>query len=362
MKPNFLESDDVSISELTNSELYSEDTQKIMNQINYNRIKKLTKQKIKKNQRTHIYSKWSPVKAAAIIFFIICISGSAVFAAANPELRQNISNLLNINQSEILSIGQSIQGKDYELTVHEIASDSYIGHIIISMEALSEKAKQSYKTSPPYKQLESIGYMGYAIGELEEIKENYKKYYIISFSSTRDYELEDGLTFKLKGIHKKIHISIPQTISYKELEIKVPSTDTYAPSFFNMRYSELGFMLYGTLENKEVYTENADIKFEMNDGSVINFYHNYYPYKEMTFNSEKPETNNLNLDTQIETAPTVESDFTDYENNSSEEWFSGCTISTGNDSSMISSYTFAKKMNWSNVKSIIINDTIVNMP
>lgn len=359
------------------NEEFSKEDLDLLEQINIGRIKELTKQKIH-NEEKHIHSAFHKnlLKTASIVIGILCISSASVYAASNTEIRQSISEMLGISQTEILTVGDSVKGKDYKLSVLEITSDSHIGWVTISVEAISEKAKETFHSDNLLRKFASIGSMGHSTRELEELREASVKYYSYSFTAFKDYHYEDGLTFQMDGIKNKIKIPIPQTIPLHEKAIYAPATDIHSVTYDNMEYSELGFVLYGTTENVDVSDQNQDIIIELLDGTIIDFYHEYQPVSI----EKKDNTNfntNININDDNANNITSQTDSNGYVSSSSstsyeehntsvseidEEWYSGSGIG-GNDGTgnITNIFQFSKKMDWTKVKSITINDTVIPM-
>lgn len=360
--------------EFSNEEFSNEDID-LLEQINISRIKELTKQKIH-NEEKHIHPTLHKnlLKAASIVISILCISSASVYAASNTEIRQSISEMLGISQTEILTVGDSVNGKDYKLSVLEITSDSHIGWVTISVEAISDKAKETFHSDNLLRKFSSIGSMGHSARELEELREASVKYYSYSFTAYQDYHYKDGLTFQMDGIKNKIKIPIPQTIPLHEKVIYALATEIHSVTYDKMEYSELGFMLYGTTENVDVSDQNQDIIIELLDGTIIDFYHGYQPLsieKQDNINTDTniDDDNANNITSQTDSNGYVSSsNSTSYEDHNTsvseidEEWYSGSGIG-GNDGTgnITNIFQFSKKMDWTKVKSITINDTVIPM-
>lgn len=353
--------------EMEEEKLSMESNDDLFTQVDVKRIQQLTKQKIQSEEKRKTTSiHYKIIKAAAIVGTVLCISGATVYAASNAEIRQSISSLFGISQTEILSIGESISGKDYKLTVHEIASDSHIGIVTVSVEALSEKAKHNFSSDNLIDKFGHIGSIGYSTGELEELREENVKYYSFKFSAHANNHYKDGLTFTFDGISKEIKIPITQTIPLNEMTINAAATDIFPATLTKMKYSELGFTLYGTIDTTKAYEENQNIVIELLDGSSINFYYEKSLPKENTTGSDIEENQQSTAsiaipygETSSQNTAIAKEDGTISEFD--EEWWSGGSYSNDGDGNVVYIHSFSKKMDWSKVKSITINETLIPM-
>ncbi len=338
-------------------DIQAEDSSSLSSQVNMERIHQLTMEKVRKEKKEVISPfKKQLFKAAIVACTVVCIGGGTVFAATNKTVRETISSLLGISQSEILMVGESIKSKDYKLTVHEIVCDSYTGMVNISVEALSPKAKETFLKDNIIHKLGHLGSVGYGLKELEELQNEFSRYFSFSFNVHDKRHLDDGLTFSMEGISKKIKIPITQTIELSELDIKVPEAKGYSVSYQKLSYSEIGFTLLGTLENEEFDPENILITIEFMDGRISNFYHFFKEKDEIqSFNeipaSESQVSKNGSETSVTNTATPSEKNLV---NDFDEEWFSGGGGYYGTEK-VITTFSFSQKMDWSLVKSITIN-------
>lgn len=333
-------------------------------QVNTKRIRQLTMKKIRAEKIRIVPFQRRLFKAVITACVVICISGVTVFATASEAVRETISSLLGISQTEILTVGKSIESKDYKLFVHEIACDSYTGIVTISVEALSPKAKETFRNDNIIKKLGHLGSVGYGLRELEDLQAEYIRYFSYSFNVGNTRYLDDGLSFSMDGISKEVKIPITQTVELTELTIDVPSTTGYPVSYQKLSYSELGFTLSGRLKNKDFDSENSLIMIQFLNGSTSKFYHHYKEHvdssQEVTTNASKFQAITNGMETSV-TNPTVVSS----ENNTimdfDTEWFSGGSVGYRDTNVVTSIFSFSKKMDWSTVKSITVNGTTIEI-
>lgn len=338
-----------------------EDSSSLSDQVNMDRIRQLTMEKIQKEKKEVISPfKKQLFKAAIVACTVLFIGGGTVLAATNKTVRETISSLLGISQTEILTVGESIKSKDYKLTVHEIVCDSYTGMANISVEALSPKAKETFLKDNIIHKLDRLGSVGYGLRELEELQDKYSRYFSFSFKVSDKRHKDDGLTFSMEGISKKITIPITQTIELSELAIKVPEAKGYPVSYQKLSYSELGFTLLGTLENEEFDPENILVTIEFMDGSNSKFFHyfkeqeEFQSYNEIPASESKISTKGSETSVTSATAPSERNIIDDFD----DEWFSGKSGSYDSEK-VITTFSFSKKMDWNMVKSITINGTAI---
>jgi ssRNA-specific RNase YbeY (16S rRNA maturation enzyme) len=241
--------------ELPNDEIVTEEEKLFIESVDMERIHDLTLQRIHNDNKSKVISfKRSFIKAAIILCAFIGIGTASVYAASNTAIKQVIGNVLGISQTEILTIGETIENKNYRLTVHEYASDSHVGTVIISMEALSNKAKEMFKLNNNILlgKLERVGAIGYGMGFIEELEEENIKYLKINFSASREADYKDGLTFTMEGMRNKIKIPILKTTELMTKKINVEESPKYPANYHLMEYSELGFTLSGTVDNDKM--------------------------------------------------------------------------------------------------------------
>ncbi len=358
--------------ELPKNEVLSEEEKHVIESVNMKRIHDRTMNLIHSEEQTRsLPYKFSFIKAAVILLAFIGIGTATVYASTNTVVKQVIGNLLNINQTEILTIGEVIENKHYRLTVHEYVSDSRNGTVIISMEALSDMAKEKFKENNNniLHELDHLGAIGYGMGFIDEMEEENIKYLKISFTASREVDYKEGLTFTMEGMKNRIRIPIIKTTPLFEKELNIVESDKYHVNFHKIEYSELGFALHGTVDDKKLNTketplDNISITIDFLDGESILFYSSYQETR------NKPKDDNLKSSNQIE-APNhikgdgVSSNTTSYSINDQinifhEDWFSGAGGSF-DDGSYVSIFSFSKKMDWSKVKSITINEVLIPM-
>ena len=214
--------------------------------VDLNRVKKLTMNKIRQDENKKFLTLRSiGTKAACAVIMVVLITTGSVYAFSNEGVQSFISQLTGVQQAKILTVGEAITNRDYKLKVHEIVTDSYVGDVVISVEALSDKSKKDFDN---YRiDLKHIG-SGYGLGELEEYREKYIKYYKISFSgATHKYSHNDGkLQFSIRGMKQAIEVSLSPTIECLDMEIAEDNSNGYEYRFDKLHLSEIGLTLEGT--------------------------------------------------------------------------------------------------------------------
>lgn len=237
----------------------SDETQNINNvnnssmpEIDVNRIKKMALSKIQqdKKRRTLLFrSRYT--KAACVIAASLLITTGSVYAFTEDGFRNFICQLTGVQQTKILMVGEAISNKNYELKVHEIVTDSYVGNVVISIEALNDKSKEDFNN---YRiDLNHIG-SGFGLSELDEYREPYIKYYKISFSGAthKDSRNDGKLRFSVGGMKKSIEVSLSPTIERIDMDITGCNSNIYQYKFNKLHLSEIGLTLEG------VDTKNAE--------------------------------------------------------------------------------------------------------
>lgn len=353
--------------ELPKDETLNEDEKRLIESVDMGRIHDMTLNRVYNDSKSKgITFKRNFIKAAIILCTFIGIGTATVYASSNGTVKQVIGNILGINQTEILTIGETIENKNYRLTVHEYTSDSHVGTVIISMEALSDKAKEMFKlnNNALLDKLERIGSIGYGMGFIEEMGEENVKYLEINFHASREVDYNDGLTFTMEGMRNKIKIPIIKTTDLIVKEIDVRESIKYPVNYYQMEYSELGFTLLGTVDSdkmnkNEIEIDNHSITIEFLSGDNTLFYDSYQEHKKVPTNEDSVVTHDSNGSDSV-VANTKED--IDYNNITyfNDEWFSGAAIGGYNgDGRTTSIFSFSKKMDWSLVKSITINNTVI---
>ncbi|MDF2540839.1 MAG: hypothetical protein K0S47_557 [Herbinix sp.] len=347
---------------LNPEDIPGEENSDLTNHINTDRILQLTLEKVQNEKKAAFPIQRHLLRVAMAACIVLCISGATVFAATNETVRETLSDLLGISQTEILTVGKNIANKDYKLTVHEIACDSYAGIVTISVEALSSNAMKTFLDDNIIEKLGHLGSVGYGLRELDDLRTDDTRYFSYCFNVSNTRYLEDGLTFSMIGISKEIKIPITQTVKLTEIDIDVPSMNGYPASYQKLYYSELGFTLLGKSENEWV-NKNCNINLEFKDGSTSHFYRYYDEQKNNIFNSEISSSESHAIKNGMETSITSSSDVTTYNDpiiDFDSEWFSGrgnsCTTS-----SVTTIFSFSKKMEWSTVKSIVVNGITIRI-
>ena len=295
--------------------------------INVEKIKQETLRRVREEKKvyTPMYSK-KFAKIAMVAVVILCLGSVTTYAVASEEVKSIISEMLGISKTEVLTIGESVQNKDYKLTVIDIASDTNTGWVTVSVEAISDDVKANFKNENIINKFEHIGEVGYGIRELEELETESIRYFSFELHDSNKQRDVKKLVFSLEGIRKSIKVEIPQTTMLEKVDISVAATKEHQVVFHRMEYSELGFTIYGTLPDITEDDVNMDITLEFLDGTVSEFY-------------------------QRTTSKETEFD---------EEWFSGGGDYMDGEGNYVTTYTFSKKMDWNSVKAIRINGTEVS--
>lgn len=214
--------------------------------IDLNRVKKLTMNKIQQEEnKIFLTIRSISTKAACAVITAVLITTGSVYAFSNEGVQSFISQLTGVQQTKILMVGEAITNRDYKLKVHEIVTDSYVGDVVISVEALSDKSKKDFDNY--HIDLKHIG-SGQGLGELAEYRETYIKYYKISFSgATHKYSRNDGkLQFSIRGMKQAIEVPLSPTIECIDMEITEDNSNGYEYRFDKLHLSEIGLTLEGT--------------------------------------------------------------------------------------------------------------------
>lgn len=235
--------------------------------IDLDRVKKLTLNKIRQNENKKIITIRSiGIKAACAVIAAILITTGSVYAFSNEGFQSFISQLTGVQQAKVLTVGEAITNKDYKLKVHEIVTDSYVGDVVISVEALSDKSRKDFDN---YRiDLKHIG-SGHGLGELEEFRETYIKYYKISFSGAKHkYSRNDGkLQFAIRGMKRAIEVSLSPTLKCIDAELAEDNSNGYQYSFNKFHLSEIGLTLEGTDTRKQECEYWYNIELLFTDGT-----------------------------------------------------------------------------------------------
>ncbi|MDF2985418.1 MAG: hypothetical protein K0R50_928 [Eubacterium sp.] len=222
------------------------------------RVKRLTMHKIKQDKkRIKIPFGSKYAKAACAILAAAMITTGSVYALNNEGLKNLITELTGVRQSDILMVGEAVSNRDYKLMVHEIVTDSYVGNVVISVEALSSKSKEAFAN---YRiSLNHIG-SGFGLRELEEYRESYTKYYEISFGgATFKNAYNNGkLQFSVEGMRKAVEVSLASTVKRIDLVLPDADSDNYRFKFDKLHLSEIGL----TLEGAD--TRNINCEYQYN--------------------------------------------------------------------------------------------------
>jgi hypothetical protein len=216
-----------------------------VNKIDINKVKKLTINKIQQDKKKKILSFSSNcTKIACALIVATLITTGSTYAFSNEGFKNLIVKLIGIQQTKILMVGEAITNKDYELKVHEIITDSYVGHVIVSIEALRDKSKEDFDNY--HIDLKHIG-SGFGLGELDEYRETYTKYYEITFSGAtyKDCYNDGKLQFSVEGMKRAIEVSLSPTVERIDMDITKDNSNDYKYKFNKFHLSEIGIALEG---------------------------------------------------------------------------------------------------------------------
>ncbi len=250
-------------TDIINNKACKTDKEILIPYIDMQRVKRLTMNKIEQGKmkiKIPFGSKY--VKAACAILAAAMITTGSVYALNNEGFKNLITELTGVRQSDILMVGEAVSNRDYKLKVHEIVTDSYVGNVVISVEALSSESKEAFAN---YRiSLNHIG-SGSSLRELEEHGETYTKYYQIGFcGATFKNAYNNGkLQFSVKGMRKAIEVSLASTVSRIDLEIPNADSNSYRFKFDKLHLSEIGLTLEGadTRNNNCKYKYNIELMF-----------------------------------------------------------------------------------------------------
>jgi len=347
-------------------------------EVDVTRIKSITMSKINKKNR---FDFKKILVIAASFLLLLSFAGATAYAFAGPVLRSYIQETLGLEIGEVLLVGESVSNKDYQMTVEDFIYDGVIGEVTISVTALSNKAKESFKSDST---LDKFGHISLSGGtsELEEYAQDNKRYFSKSFSNTLekyDHIIQsDTLIFAFEGIRDMINIPLNPTLSSEQKDIFIEAHNYYPNQYQSIVYSKIGFTLIGELMNEEENPSNETIDFELKTGEIIKFVNKIdYDYKRL---DEKTKTSSENQESIKETIlidgiktrvdrirteiieENAESDNIDETNN---EWLSsigGSGYSTSGETKFKTetSYGFRKSFDWENVASMTINGTKID--
>lgn len=232
-------------------QVFSDEEQKDISdepQISNERIKTLTMNKIQNKKYRNYSFTHKYTKIASVVITLLLITSVSVFAFSNEEFPNFISQLIEINQTKVLVVGESVSNQDYLLKVHELVTDSYTGRVVVSVESISNKSKQEF--SSHFMHFDCNG-RGFAKSELEEYREESVKFYEISFSGAKDEQLQ----LAIQGMKKKIKVPLIPTVKFFDLVISENGANEYQYKINKLRLSEIGLTLEG------VDTKSADNKY-----------------------------------------------------------------------------------------------------
>lgn len=242
-------------------------------EINLNRIKSLTMSKIqrdKKRRKVFAFKNRFTKVACVIVAVFVITTGSAAYAFNAEGIQNIISKITGIQQSKVLTLGEAISNKDYKLEVHEIVTDSSIGYVVVSIEALGESSKEHFDNYrfPNYK----TPYIGidYGVSELDEYREPFIRYYKIELSGPSKLQgiSNDGnLRFSLDGMETPIKVSLSPTVDRIGMDITEDTTNGYQYQFNKLFLSELGLSFEAVDIDTNVREYDYKIELLFNNGT-----------------------------------------------------------------------------------------------
>ncbi|MBD3917425.1 DUF4179 domain-containing protein [Paenibacillus sp. PR3] len=236
--------------------------------INLSRVTNLTMRKIQQEKKRKTYkfnNKFARI-ACAIAAACILTTGGAAYAMKTDGIQVIISKLSGIPQSYVLTVGEAISNKDYKLTVHELVTDSHVGYVVLSIEALREASKEhfdSYRFA-----LDHIG-SGFSVGELDQYREPYTRFYRINFTgASNPYSRNDGkLRFSTDGMKTPIEVPLSPTVSCIDKNIAEDRSSAYQYQFNKLHLSEIGLSLEGVDTRNAEHDDQYRIELLFNDGT-----------------------------------------------------------------------------------------------
>lgn len=228
-------------------------------EINLDRVKKLTIHKIHQDKKGLGY-----FKAACAVIAAVLVTTGSVYAFGNEGFQSLVTHLTGVQQTEILTVGEAVKNRDYELKVHEIATDSYVGDVVVSIEAIRDKSKEGFED---YRiDLKHIG-SGYGLRELTQYREPYVKYYEISFSGAGNFYNKGQLEFSVEGMNEKIEVPLAPTVKLIDMDIPEDGSKDYKYKFDRLHLSEIGLTLEGTDSGGMESEYRYDIELMFSDGT-----------------------------------------------------------------------------------------------
>lgn len=231
-------------------------------EINLNRVTSLTMSKIERDSNVSFFKNRFTKVACAIVAAFLITTGGAAYVLQAEGIQNIISILTGISQSKVLTVGKTIANKDYQLKVHEIVTDSRLGYVVISVEALGEKSKEHFDS---YQFRSTTIGSAYGLSELVHYREPYIKYYRIDLKGTsklQQYIPNDGnLRFSLDGIDTPIEVSLSPTVDRIDMEISENTTSGFQFQFTKLHISELGLSFEAI--DTDTTTQEYDYKIEL---------------------------------------------------------------------------------------------------
>ncbi len=220
----------------------------IMPEINLNAVRQRTMNKIQQDtDKKNIPFKNHYTKIACATIVVFLITSGSVFAFGNEKVKNLISQLIGIQEPQVLVVGESISNKNYTLKIHEIVTDSYVGDVIASIEAISDKSKETFNAYQL--NLNHIG-SSYSFRELEEQRGQFIKYYEIGFNGATyqntDKHAKKNLQFSIGGMKKIIEVPLKPTVQLINLDNLGSNSNKYKFNIHKIHLSEIGLSLEGT--------------------------------------------------------------------------------------------------------------------
>lgn len=237
-------------------------------EINLSRVTNLTMMKIQqeKKRKTFTFNNRFARISCAIVAACIITTGGVTYAMNTDNVHEIISKLSGIPQSNVLMVGEAASNKDYKLTVHELVTDSHVGYVVISVEALREASKEhfdSYRIA-----LDHIG-SGFSVGELEQYREPNTRLYQINFTgASHAFSRNDGkLRFSIDGMKSPIEVPLSPTVAPIDMDIVEHNSSAYQYQFNKLHLSEIGLSLEGVDTRSAEQDGQYKIELLFNDGT-----------------------------------------------------------------------------------------------
>ncbi len=319
--------------------------------VNPQNIKQLTLQRIRKEspKRTPMLFRVAAIAACATI--MVGASGATAYAMGGPELRHSIGSLFGFDPAQVLSIGESVASSDYRLTVDELLFDGTNGELLLTIQALSDRTKQTFAEEDLADKMTSFN-VGYVMTELKDTATQDSRTFKLSFdvpinTVANGPDTPTEVTFIMNGVQDFITIPLTSTMEKVEKDVAVPATEDFPVHYYSLHYSALGFTLIGDMVTDAVQDPgNISIQFTLQDGQTINF-----------VDSVIDVTQPTQVMTPEEELALGTSDTPDGIN---AEWFAGSAGEEMQEGVLEYSFTFKQNFDWEAVETMTVNGTAIS--